>query len=56
MTHFEEYLEHLQRFEIQPGLERVHALLARLDEPQQKYPHVLVGGTNGKGSTCEFLA
>lgn len=56
MTRFENYLANLQRFGIQPGLERVRALLARLDEPQKNYPHVLVGGTNGKGSTCEFLA
>ncbi len=56
MTSFENYLEHLQRFGIRPGLERVRELLARLDNPQRNYPVVLVGGTNGKGSTCEFLA
>src|SRR5688572_5173981 len=56
MTQLENYLQHLQRFGIQPGLERIRALLQSADNPQTKYPIVLVGGTNGKGSTCEFLA
>jgi len=50
------HLESLQRFGIHPGLERVRALLAGAGNPQKNYPVVLVGGTNGKGSTCEFLA
>ncbi len=50
------YLENLQRFGIQPGLERIVALLERVGNPHQKYPHVLIGGTNGKGSTCEYTA
>ncbi len=56
MTRLEHHLSHLQRFGIRPGLERVRAILSRLDNPQSSYPIVLVGGTNGKGSTCEFLA
>ncbi|MBV9470596.1 MAG: hypothetical protein JOZ57_15260, partial [Abitibacteriaceae bacterium] len=56
MTRFESYLNSLQRFGIKPGLERVHALLEHFGQPQHAYPIVLVGGTNGKGSTCEFLA
>jgi dihydrofolate synthase / folylpolyglutamate synthase len=56
MTAFEDYISHLQRFGIQPGLERIQALLECFGQPHRKYPHVLVGGTNGKGSTCEFLA
>lgn len=50
------YLQNLQRFGIAPGLERIRALLERAGNPQHQYPIVLVGGTNGKGSTCEFLA
>ncbi|MFB9995110.1 bifunctional folylpolyglutamate synthase/dihydrofolate synthase [Deinococcus oregonensis] len=45
-----------QRFGVHPGLERVRALLARLGNPQQAYRVVLVGGTNGKGSTAATLA
>lgn len=56
MTQLEHYLDQLQRFGIRPGLERVRALLERTGNPQKEYPIVLVGGTNGKGSTCEFLA
>nr|WP_052303337.1 folylpolyglutamate synthase/dihydrofolate synthase family protein [Deinococcus maricopensis] len=39
-----------------PGLERVEALLSRLEEPQRSFRVVLVGGTNGKGSTAATLA
>lgn len=49
------YLQNLQRFGIAPGLERIRALLTAVGNPQHQYPIVLVGGTNGKGSTCEFL-
>lgn len=45
-----------QRFGIHPGLGRVRALLALLGDPQQAYRVVLVGGTNGKGSTAATLA
>ena len=38
------------------GLETIHTLLARLDNPQRKIPPVFhVAGTNGKGSTCAYL-
>nr|WP_249158719.1 folylpolyglutamate synthase/dihydrofolate synthase family protein [Bradyrhizobium jicamae] len=38
------------------GLDRMHALLARLDHPERKLPPVIhVAGTNGKGSTIAFL-
>ncbi len=38
-----------------PGLGRVRALLARLGDPQTHFGSVLVGGTNGKGSTAASL-
>jgi len=39
---------------IELGLERVAAVKARLDQ-RETCPVVLVGGTNGKGSTCAML-
>ncbi len=56
MSRLAHYLSDLQRFGIAPGLERIKALLARADNPHLQYPHVLIGGTNGKGSTAEFAA
>ncbi|HEX8234611.1 MAG TPA: folylpolyglutamate synthase/dihydrofolate synthase family protein [Abditibacteriaceae bacterium] len=56
MTQLQSYLAQLQRFGIHPGLERIGALLEQAGDPQRSYPVILVGGTNGKGSTCEFLA
>lgn len=45
-----------QRFGVHPGLDRVRALLHGLGDPQQVFRTVLVGGTNGKGSTAATLA
>ena len=45
-----------QRLGIKPGLERTKDLLARIGEPQRHFESVLVGGTNGKGSTASTLA
>ncbi|SEJ82636.1 dihydrofolate synthase / folylpolyglutamate synthase [Deinococcus reticulitermitis] len=44
-----------QRFGVHPGLVRIAALLSRLGEPQRKLEVLLVGGTNGKGSTAASL-
>lgn len=55
-SQLETYITSLQRFGIRPGLERIRALLHAAGDPQNNYPIVLVGGTNGKGSTSEFLA
>ena len=38
------------------SLDRLKALLAKLDHPEQRLPPVVhVAGTNGKGSTCAFV-
>ena len=37
------------------GLERVKKALDRLGRPEKTFRHVLVAGTNGKGSTCIYL-
>lgn len=39
-----------------PGLERVNTLLKYFNNPHQKTKTIHVAGTNGKGSTCSFLA
>ncbi len=38
------------------GLERITELLDRMGRPQDKLKFVHVAGTNGKGSTCSFIA
>lgn len=43
--------------EIELGLDRIHALLDRLGNPQDQLPAVVhVAGTNGKGSVVAMLA
>ena len=39
-----------------PGLERVAFVLKELGNPHLSYPHVVVGGTNGKGTVSYNLA
>ena len=39
-----------------PGLERINALLDKLDHPERACKFVHVAGTNGKGSTCAMVA
>ncbi|MBO9540271.1 bifunctional folylpolyglutamate synthase/dihydrofolate synthase [bacterium] len=41
---------------IRPGLERITALLDRLERPHARLKVVHVAGTNGKGSVCAFLS
>lgn len=50
------WLMGLQRFGMKPGLEVMERLLDRLDRPERGIRAVLVGGTNGKGSTASLLA
>ncbi len=49
-------LEGLLRRGVRPGLERTSEILARLDNPERAFRVVLVGGSNGKGSTARALA
>ena len=51
-----EYLYGLTPDVIKPGLPRVERLLERLKNPHLSFPSVIVGGTNGKGSTSAMLA
>jgi dihydrofolate synthase/folylpolyglutamate synthase len=45
----------LDRFGSRLGLQRMRAILRELGNPQESYRSVLVGGSNGKGSTVEFI-
>nr|WP_157448769.1 folylpolyglutamate synthase/dihydrofolate synthase family protein [Deinococcus peraridilitoris] len=56
MTQALSWLFAQQRFGVHPGLARVRELLDRLGSPQRSFDVVLVGGTNGKGSTSAVLA
>jgi len=49
------YLEKIQNLGIRFGLDNVRTILSYLDDPHQKYPSILVAGTNGKGSVCAML-
>ena len=51
-----EYLYSLERFGIKLGLDVMHQLMDILDHPEQRLRSIHVTGTNGKGSTCAFLA
>ncbi len=50
-----DYVSGLTEMSIKPGLERIAEALAVLGYPFSEYPHVLIGGTNGKGSTLTFM-
>jgi len=56
MAGSEGYLKTLQRFGIKPGLERIRAMMELAGNPHLTFPSVLIGGTNGKGSTVAFLS
>jgi dihydrofolate synthase / folylpolyglutamate synthase len=50
------FLNGLDRFGIELGLEPIRELLALMGNPQQSLRVVHVAGTNGKGSTCAYIA
>jgi len=49
------YLDKIQNLGIKFGLDNVRTILSSFNNPHQKYPSVLVAGTNGKGSVCAML-
>lgn len=51
-----EYLNGLHKFGIKFGLERISALSHAFGNPHRQLRVIHVGGTNGKGSTCTFIA
>jgi dihydrofolate synthase/folylpolyglutamate synthase len=50
------WLDALGPNRIRPGLSRTRALLASLGNPQSSFVSILVGGTNGKGSTAAAIS
>ena len=50
------FLESLGKFTVPNSCEHTAAILALLDHPERRVPVIHVAGTNGKGSTCVFLA
>ncbi len=50
------YIENYTWSQTKLGLERTHALLAALGDPQKKLKFIHVAGSNGKGSTCAMLS
>lgn len=46
----------LALYGIQPGTERLAAVLSRLGDPQASIPAIHIAGTNGKGSTAAYCA
>ena len=50
-----EYIHSLEKFGINPGLERIRALCNLLGNPQKKLKIIHVAGTNGKGSTSTMI-
>ena len=51
-----EYINKPRWQEVRLGLERTVDLLNRMGRPQDRLKFVHVAGTNGKGSTCAYLA
>ena len=49
------FLQSLQLFGFQPGLETTRRLAAAVGHPEKNLRFIHVAGTNGKGSTCAFL-
>ncbi|MBR3754026.1 MAG: bifunctional folylpolyglutamate synthase/dihydrofolate synthase [Clostridia bacterium] len=50
------YIHSLNRFGINPGLERIEELCRAVGNPQDRLNSVHVAGTNGKGSTSTMIA
>lgn len=51
-----EWIFGFQRFGVKLDLDRISFLVKKLENPQDNYRVIHVGGTNGKGSVCRYLA
>jgi dihydrofolate synthase / folylpolyglutamate synthase len=50
-----ERLFSLEQFGIKLGLDNIRAILAALGNPEQSWPSIHIGGTNGKGSVAAMV-
>jgi dihydrofolate synthase/folylpolyglutamate synthase len=50
-----DWIVHLVKFGIRPGLKRMEKLMEMLDHPERRLKFIHVAGTNGKGSVCAYL-
>ncbi|MDI6892191.1 MAG: folylpolyglutamate synthase/dihydrofolate synthase family protein [Actinomycetota bacterium] len=50
------YLDSIEQFGINPGLERIKALCGEIGNPQNSFPAIHITGTNGKTSTARLTA
>ena len=51
-----EYIHSLEKFGINPGMERINALCNELGNPQRELKFFHIAGTNGKGSTSTMIS
>ena len=59
MMNYEEVLSLIhshRKFSATPGLERITKVMEYLGNPQDKLKFIHVAGTNGKGTTCSYIA
>jgi dihydrofolate synthase/folylpolyglutamate synthase len=52
---FYNILNSLQPYSIDLSLDRIKLFLKKISNPQNSFKAIIVGGTNGKGSVCQFL-
>ncbi len=52
---FKSLLNSLQPYSIDLSLDRTKFILEKLGNPQNNFQSIIIGGTNGKGSVCQFL-
>ena len=50
-----DWIEHAKRFTEKTDLTRMNAICERLGHPERAFRSVHVAGTNGKGSTCNYI-
>jgi dihydrofolate synthase/folylpolyglutamate synthase len=55
-TELVQWMFNLERFGIKLGLDNMKEFMSRIGNPQNDFKSVHVSGTNGKGSTCAFIA